>query len=85
MNIYGKVDIGLQQKKFKDLKTGDVFCFVKDLCKCHPEIKIYMRCGRVEADKTAMNLETGIMYTFDEYEPVKILSAVLNVKGEAND
>ena len=81
MDIYGKFDISFQQKKFKDLTNGEVFCFVKDLCKCHPEIKIYMRGGHKETDKTAMNLETGIMYSFDEYEPVRVLSTILNIKG----
>ena len=49
MDIYGKIDI--KQTKFKDLKYGDVFCFVKDLTKSQTESKIYMRGGHTSAEK----------------------------------
>lgn len=81
MDIYGKVDIENQQKKFEDLQVGEIFCFVKDFCEPHPNVKVYMRGGHTSMDKTAMNLETGIMYSFDKYEPVRTLSATLNIKS----
>lgn len=77
MNIYGKADI--RQTRFKDLCYGDVFCFVKDI-KDISSVKIYMRGGENSARKTAMNLETGIVYSFDDNEPVTILNAQLTIK-----
>lgn len=79
MNIYGKTEI--KPTFFKDLKGGEVFYFLKD-CKDIKDIKvkIYMRCGHTQSDKSAVNLETGICYGFDDYEPVEVLDATMNIK-----
>lgn len=80
MNIYGKLNIYNKYKKFKDLKFGEVFYFEDKFFKDLSDIKIYMRGGHTCADKTAINLETGIMYSFDESLPVKVLSTDLHIK-----
>ena len=80
MDIYGKLELYNNQKKFKDLKNGDVFYFVDRQIESSSDIKIYMRGGHTCTDKTAINLETGIMYSFDENQPVQIVSATMNVE-----
>ena len=80
MNVYGKLELYNKQKKFKDLKSGDVFYFVTNQIESSSDIRIYMRGGHSTTDKTAINLETGIMYSFDENQPVQILSATINVE-----
>lgn len=80
MDIYGKLELYNNQKKFKDLKNGDVFYFVDRQIESSSDIKIYMRGGHMCTDKTAINLETGIMYSFDENQPVQIVSATMNVE-----
>lgn len=76
MQIYGKAD--LHSTMYKDLKKGDVFYFLKD-CKEFLGQKIYMRCGHT-SENSAVNLETGICYVFDDNEPVEIVEATLNIK-----
>lgn len=80
MNICGKLELYNKQKKFKDLKNGDVFYFVDKQIKSSSDIKIYMRGGHTCTDKTAINLETGIMYSFDEDQPVQIVSATMSIE-----
>lgn len=80
MDIYGKFDVYNKHKKFKDLKFGEVFYFIDKSLKNFSDIKIYMRGGHTQTDKTAINLETGIMYSFDESLPVKVLSADLHIE-----
>ena len=80
MNIYGKFDTYNKLKKFKDLKFGDIFYFIDKSLKDDSDLKIYMRGGHTTTDHTAINLETGIMYSFDEHLPVKILSADLHIE-----
>lgn len=82
MDISGKLDIYNKHKKFKDLKFGEVFYFVNQSLKDSSDIRIYIRGGHTDTSKTAMNLETGIMYSFDEYEPVKVISAYLQIENE---
>lgn len=78
MQIFGKMDA--KQTRFKDLAVGDVFCFIKDIA--NPgKVKVYMRGGFTSTDKTAVNLESGIMYTFNPDEPVKVLNAQLTIKS----
>lgn len=76
IQVYGKADIHLTM--YKDLKKGDVFYFLKD-CKDFMRQKIYMRCGHT-SENSAVNLETGICYGFDDNEPVEIVEATLNIK-----
>ena len=79
------MNITQQQLKtvlFEDLKRGDVFYFMKDYVndiKNYKPVRIYMRCGSTDSDKYAVNLYTGIMYSFDDHEPVQILEATMNV------
>lgn len=82
MKILGKTEI--KTTLFKDLKDGDVFYFLKD-CKDIKDIKvkIYMRCGHTQSDKSAVNLESGICYGFDDYEPVEVLDATMNIKSKS--
>lgn len=79
MNILGKVEI--KPTYFKDIKGGDVFYFLKDY-KDIIDIKlnIYMKC----LGDRAVNLETGILYSFDDYEAVEILDATMNIKPKQN-
>ena len=81
MNIIGRNDI--KHTYFKDLKGGDVFYFLKD-CNNIKELKlrIYMKCGHDQTDKSAVNLETGICYRFDDYEAVEILDATMTIKSK---
>ena len=81
MNIYGTADFVNIQPKFKDLRLGDVFCFMDDMTKDKAELKVYMRAGHTSTDKTAINIGTGIMYTFDEDLLVKRLDASLYIKS----
>jgi len=81
VDIYGKHFICKNQMKFEDLKNGQVFCFVDDISEDSSEIKIYMRGGHTTTDGTAMDLETGIMYSFDEKSYVKILDVTLNIRS----
>lgn len=80
MKVQGKSTIN--QLSFKDLKSGDVFCFTKDITSNIENVKVYLRGGHTSTDKTAINLETGIMYTFEDTEPVKIVSGTLIIKDE---
>lgn len=80
MDIYGKLELYNKQKKFKDLKSGDVFYFVDKQIKSSSDIRIYMRGGHTHTDKTAINLETGIMYSFDGDQPVQIVSATMSIE-----
>lgn len=80
MDVYGKPDVYNKQKKFKDLKYGEVFYFMDKPLKDSSDIKVYMRGGNIASNMTAINLETGIMYTFDETSPVKVLSAQICIK-----
>ena len=82
MDVYGKVDIYNKAKKFKDLKYGEVFFFLDNSFKDSTDMKIYMRGGRDSSDNGAINLETGIMYSFDKDLLVESLSAHLNIKRE---
>ena len=81
MNIIA--DDSIKPKLFKDLERGDVFYFFKkcaeDMKEFNPQIRIYMKCGNGSTDKTAVNLETGDMYSFDDNESVVLLDAYLKV------
>lgn len=79
MKVYGKSDI--KTKYFKDLKFGDVFSFIKDIDSQNYNTKIYIRGGHTTNDKTALNLETGIMYGFDNSEPVILLNSTLKIES----
>ena len=78
MKVYGKADI--HSVLYKDLEKGDVFIFLKD-CKDLVGRKVYMRCGHT-SENSAVNLETGICYSFDDGEPVEIVDATLNIKAK---
>lgn len=80
MQIYGKTNIHLTI--YKDLKKGDVFYFLKDYKEFLGQKKIYMRCGHT-SENSAVNLETGICYVFDDNEPVEIVEATLNIKQKS--
>ena len=80
MDIYGKINVYNKQKKFEDLKNGEVFYFTDKPLKDSSDIKVYMRGGHTALDMTAINLETGIMYSFDKSSPVKVLSARINIE-----
>lgn len=79
MDIYGKNNI--KKKIFKDLNKGDVFYFTEDYCTDFTKTKIYMRCGHTD-EYAAVNLETGICYTFKKDLPVEILHTVLNIRED---
>lgn len=80
MDIYGKFDVYNKHKKFKDLDFGDVFYFIDDSLNNYSNLRVYMRGGYTHMDKTAINLENGIMYSFDDNLPVKVLSADLHIE-----
>ena len=80
MDVYGKIDVYNKTKKFKDLKYGEVFFFLDNSFKDGTDMEIYMRGGRNSSDNGAINLETGIMYSFDTDSLVESLSAHLNIK-----
>ncbi len=73
---------GIRTTVFGDLKCGEVFFFIKDFLNggLGQDSHIYMRCGHTGSDKSAVNLKTGICYSFDEKEPVELLEAVVNIK-----
>lgn len=77
MEICGKSNI--KKKIFKDLKQGDVFYFIEDYSTDFSKINVYMRCGHTD-ENDAVNLETGVCYTFKEDLPVELLDTTLNVK-----
>lgn len=84
MLILGKSDL-YHQTTFKDLKQGDIFYFLKNCTKAD-ELKIYMRCGTSLNNKTsAIDLNTGCIYPFDENEPVEVVDAILSVKRKDNE
>lgn len=80
MKIMGTADI--KTMVFEDLKHGDVFFFTKDFVDggLTENSHIYMRCGHVSTDKTAVNLKTGNCYNFADKEPVELLDATLSLK-----
>ena len=81
MEIYGKSQI--LKTLFKDLKKGEVFFFYKDYKKDFSDWQIYMRCGHTN-EYTAVNLETGICYSFDKNEPVEIVSATISITQKSS-
>lgn len=64
---------------FRDLNLGDVFYFINKESN-NDKIKIYMRCGSSDSDRYAVNLETGIFYSFDNNEQVHILKAYMELE-----
>lgn len=75
MNI--DISKNIKPMLFNDLKFGDVFYFTNSYVD-NEHIKIYMRCGHTYSDKTAVNLKTGLMYSFDN-EPVVLLDVTLEI------
>lgn len=76
MKILGKGTISTL--RFKDLKLGDVFYFISE--KSNEDVQVYIRCGHKSNDKIAINLETGIIYCFDNNLPVCVLDCYLKIK-----
>lgn len=64
---------------FGDLKEGDVFTFIKD---SSVNLPIYMKCGEKPGTRYAVNLETGILYTYDHCSPVMKIDGEFNIKQE---
>ena len=68
---------------FGDLRCGDVFCFVGDLSKGEKALDfVYMRVRRDPSDKGAVNLSTGIIYSFEASEPVIKYESELSLRKE---
>lgn len=86
MDIY--FDEHVKHMSFGDLQCGDVFCFVKDLVNVFASHdKVYMKVERTSTDKGAVNLSCGIIYSFNDDEPVVKYAATLklaNFKGGYN-
>lgn len=83
MTVLGKDNI--KYACFSDLKLGDVFCFVD--CINRESNNIYMRCGYTDLDYSAVNLETGLMYSFKEHErdAVKILDCTVIINPDKRE
>lgn len=76
MKIYGKQNIRIIT--FEDLEKGDVFYFSSDNDK--DEKRVYMRCGHT-SELVAVNLETGICYSFDANQAVVKLDGEFHING----
>lgn len=61
------IKTGLQNNsvRFNDLKSGDVFTFLKDLGE--ENFKVYMKCGY----ERLVNLETGVCFVCSNNDYVK--------------
>lgn len=76
MDIYGAVDVKVEH--FQNMESGDVFCLYRDIKPSGAE-RIFMRCGG-KSDRTAVNLRSGTIHTFEDKEPAKRLNIYLTIR-----
>ena len=77
MKVCGKQNIEIML--FQDLDRGDVFYFSSDNGK--EDKKIWMRCGHSDTDLAAVNLESGVCYSFAGCETVVQLQGEFSIEG----